>query len=148
MIPAIVAVAACVGDDVTAAPVGATNVDAASETAPGEPNDSGADTQIDAGPRCDRAKPFSSLEELTELNSAASVGNFTPRLTDDGLQLFFARALVDGDVRLFRTKRLSRTVPCRSIRRSRSTGSIDQRTSSTVFRSRSPTEPRSTSSGR
>ena len=110
-VASVASFAACVGDE--PAGVVATPGDAAAEAAPG-PNDGATDAQGDTGPEgpaCDRTKAFSSLDELTELNSAASVGNFTPRLTADGLQLFFTRALAGDDFRLFRTKRASRKVP-------------------------------------
>lgn len=105
------AIAACVGDEPEA--VVATGGDAAADAGAGIQNDGAADTQPDAGPvgpSCDRTKGFSSLDELTELNSGASVGNFTPRLTADGLQLFFTRALTGNDFRIFRTQRASRKV--------------------------------------
>ena len=107
LVAPVAAIAACIGDD--AATVAATDGGLASETAPPAPNDGAADVAVDAGPACDRSLPFSSLDELTELNSMGSVGNFTPRLTADGLQLFFSRALTGLDFVLYRTKRASRS---------------------------------------
>lgn len=85
------------------------SVDASPEAQPGA-----GVVDADAEPalvRCDRGRPFGDPAEVTELNDQSTVGNFVARLTDDGREVFFGRALTTTDIRIFHATRASRTDP-------------------------------------
>lgn len=89
-------IVACVGDDSPAGPAtpDSDGGDAASDTGSPEPEppdagskaDADADAAADAGPACDKTKPFATPVEVTELNGTPSGG---ARLTADMRTVYF-----------------------------------------------------------
>lgn len=104
-------VVACVGDDPD---VRDPDPDAAPST-PEAGRDAGAEAEaLDAGldhdpePFCDPGLPFGAPEVVLELSAEGAIGDFTARLSPDGLVVYFSRVLVGGNFVLHRARRSSR----------------------------------------
>lgn len=102
---------ACVGDDLGVrdpGPDGAPSMAEAGLDAGTGAADARQDSDPDPGPFCDPGLPFGAPEVVLELSAGGTIGDFTARLSPDGLVVYFSRVFPDGNFVLHRARRSSR----------------------------------------